>query len=177
MSGNDEATTPTSEPENTTVTPADVAAAHEAMKAEGTPEPQEETKNEPQESEGEKKGTTFTQEDVDRIVGERLERDRAKREADLAESRQAQEKQIRDLTIQVQAGRHSLPEDVFEGIATEDIPSFAERLGEVVTKRIAEEKASSGKSGAPLVAGIGTGDNTPVETADDKALRFFKLTK
>lgn len=174
MSGNDEATTPTSE--NTSVTPADVAAAHEAMKAEGTPEPQEETKNEPQESE-EKKGNTFTQEDVDRIVSERLERDRAKREADLAESKQAQEKQIRDLTIQVQAGRYSLPEDVFEGIATEDIPAFAERLGDVVTKRIAEEKASSGKSGAPFVAGIGTGDNTPVETADDKALRFFKLTK
>lgn len=184
MSGNDEATTPTTEPNSATVTPADVAAAHEAMKAQSGAEDTAQEQRTDNRDEGTKSNEsaesaeqTFTQADVDRIVTERLERDRAKREAQFEDAKKAQDQQIRDLTVQLQASKYSLPEDVFEGVATEDIAGFAERLGDVVAKRIAEAEASSKTGGAPHVAGVGTGETTPVETADDKALRFFKMSK
>lgn len=164
-----------------TVTPADVAAAHEAMKSDQE-EPEKATGTKNESPEGEEK--TFTQEDVDRIVSERLKRDGSKRESEIEKLSEAHKSEVeklqserdatvRELTVRVAVAESGLPADVFDNVSTEDIPGFAEKLSSIVSQRVSE--AESAPSGAPNVPRYGTGDSSSGQTRDEIAAEILGL--
>lgn len=173
--------TANTETEQTTVTPADVAAAHEAMKETAAEESAERSEGGEERSSEEK---TFTQEDVDRIVSERLKRDVSKRDSEIEklnsehqskvdELKQERDSIVRDLTIRVAVAESGLPAEAFENVDTEAIPGFAEKLSSIVSQRVSE--AGAAKGGAPAVPGVGTGRTSSVQTRDEIAAEVLGL--
>lgn len=85
-------------------------------------------------------GKTFTQEDVNRIVGERLAKDRAKNEADLIKMEQELKRKELDITAKELLSEKGLPKDLVDILKYSDEESLIKAVNKIQKLRQDELK-------------------------------------